>query len=460
MLSNRVLLQVPDEPSMLALVEKANSALKKTGTRMTIEEMSTESSTEPSSQVDKESAPLTEQMPGSSNCNSEGSPSVNGQTTNLPNTCPHGLAGPTQEKATMSAADASQPTISNATVKGQHRPCGSESRPGMADQTCLDGKTVPGDTFDGPLRRVPIITDCSDSDSEAADAECGITCSTDKTFTRCAVGNNTFAASPSHTHPGVSADVGSGGSSCTAADVSSKSEPSAIRASDAVRIQVIEDDEEASAADDALLAAASPPKSINAAGVVRLGASSRSDIKAVEEEKLAGQVDAAVVPGADAPQPSVHATGTGGAASRAPTVAADECLMQPTKAPEPIKAPEAVAEELMEKGRAAFAAGSLQEAKEIFTAAVNTWPLLAAAYSNRAAVSTRQGSWSHVVEDATCVLALANTELLKFKALCRRAKARSHLADHLGSLQDYQVISACCEAASLLWTIFASINML
>ena len=303
----------------------------------------------------------------------------------------------------------------------------------------------------GQLREIPIIMECSDSDDGEASDDGGNDVLAPNSLISPAQPKLTPQHSPegapdragaavvtdSHFHPtDASADAD------TIKQDGAHSVLQRASESEAVHIEVVQEKDEATiTADDALIEAARANGSAHSDGHVGINA------PVVHGVHVSRSLDAASgIPQADG-KPGVASVGnedpggTGGDHTDADSLPGRGANAPGAAA---IQDPEAVAEELLEKGRAAFAAGQLQDAKDAFTAAIAAWPLTAAAYSNRAAVSARQGEWSHVVEDSSAVLGLANMELLKFKALCRRAKARAHLGDHLGSLRDYKVHDCTC----------------
>lgn len=436
---------------MLALVEKADSVVKKSSTRMVIEEVSTKRTTGHTN-LDSGSGPPSPKEPNSSRV----------QPGKMdPHASPH-AASDVQASASRSPAHTAEkhgtsaipalpkPAASGATTQvmlggsgrtviGPDTPSDCASRPPVG--VCAEGGE-PSGTDGGSLRRVPIVIDCdSDSDDESVvGSKGGAAAACD----RGAGGVATTPASGDHavsgltTESGVATEVGSGGGRSEAPDdqghdtvVVNNRAPPASAAADAVRITITEDDEATAAADDALLAAAAARKGEPAEG--KSGSGDRSSVapEHIEENKPCQAT-------AESAQAVPPVRGTAAANQADPVASAHDR----SSAAAPIQSPEVAAEELMQKGRAAFAAGQLRDAKELFTAAIDTWPLMAAAYSNHAAVEARLGNWWQVVEDSSAVLGLANSDLLKFKALCRRAKGRSQLGDHRGSLRDYQVISA------------------
>lgn len=441
---------------MLALVEKADSVIKQSSTRMLIEEVSSESTTgQPS--LDSGAVPPALKAPESSGVQpGEVDPCANiPAASGVQATASQSPARTAQAHGTSPMPALPKPEATGATtremlgssesmVTGPDEPPGGAIRPSSGAQTGGDGSGEPDGVASGSLRRVPIITDYSDSDSDDESAE-GSNCCITATVDRGSGGSATTPASRDRaangltTKHGVATEGGSGGDRSEAPGdpgldtvIKNHSAPLASAAADSVRITVTEDDEATAAADDALLAAAAARQ--GEPNVEESVDDSSVAPEHVEEDKPC-QATAESVPGV----PPVGGTAAAGQADHL------ESVIGGSSGAVPIKSPEVAAEELMQKGRAAFAAGQLRDAKELFTAAIDTWPLMAAAYSNHAAVEARLGNWWQVVEDSSAVLGLANSDLLKFKALCRRAKGRAQLGDHVGSLRDYQVISAPCK---------------
>lgn len=94
-----------------------------------------------------------------------------------------------------------------------------------------------------------------------------------------------------------------------------------------------------------------------------------------------------------------------------------------------------------EAGNAAFKAGKLQEAIDMYTSALgidaNNKPLNAVLYNNRATVHNKMGKTDLCIKDCTSAIDLDDTYV---KAYMRRAKAYTEKEDHESAVADYEKV--------------------